>query len=69
RIHRVGGSEYQEAYYYFLQYQNTIDPDILFNLQKKAQRMYDIIEGDYTIYSLDMIDVHDELEAYQRIFT
>lgn len=69
RIHRVGGSEYQEAYYYFLQYQNTIDPDILFNLQKKAQRMYDIIEGDYTIYSLDMFDVHDELEAYQRLFT
>jgi SNF2 family DNA or RNA helicase len=68
RIHRVGGSEHQKAYYYFLQYQNTIEPDILTNLEQKAQRMYDIIEGDYNIYSLDMLESNDELNAYKRLF-
>lgn len=68
RIHRVGGSENQEAYYYFLQYENTIDSDILMNLKEKAQKMYDIIEGDYNIYSLDMFEDNDELAAYKRLF-
>ncbi len=68
RIHRVGGSENQEAYYYYLQYENTIDPDILSNLEGKAQRMYNIIEGDYNIYSLDMFEDSDELAAYERLF-
>ncbi len=68
RIHRVGGSEKQEAYYHFLQYENTLDSDILANLQVKAQKMYDIIEGDYNIYSLDMFDDNDELDAYKRLF-
>ena len=68
RIHRVGGSENQEAYYYFLQYENTIDPDILSNLEAKAQKMYNIIDGDYNIYSLDMFEGGDELEAYERLF-
>jgi len=68
RIHRVGGSENQEAYYYFLQYENTIDADILSNLNAKAQRMYNIIEGDYNIYSLDMFESSDELSAYERLF-
>lgn len=68
RIHRVGGSENQKAYYYFLQYENTIDADILTNLEGKAQRMHDIIEGDYNIYSLDMFQDSDELSAYERLF-
>lgn len=68
RIHRVGGSEMQPAYYHFLQYENTIDQDILANLEGKAQRMYKIIEGDYNIYSLDMFEDSDELSAYQRLF-
>jgi len=68
RIHRVGGSEEQKAYYYFLQYENTIDADILANLEGKAQRMYDIIEGDYNIYSLDMFEDSDEIAAYERLF-
>jgi SNF2 family DNA or RNA helicase len=68
RIHRVGGSENQEAYYYFLQYEDTIDADILSNLQGKAQRMYNIIEGDYNIYSLNMFEGSDELAAYERLF-
>lgn len=68
RIHRVGGSETQKAYYHFLQYENTIDKDILTNLEAKAHRMYEIIEGDYNIYSLDMFEDNDELAAYQRLF-
>lgn len=68
RIHRVGGSEDKEAFYYFLQYENTIDSDIFENIKEKAQRMYDIIEEDYNIYSLDMFEDSDELAAYERLF-
>ncbi|MCG8319743.1 MAG: DEAD/DEAH box helicase [Cytophagales bacterium] len=68
RIHRVGGSEEQEAYYHFLQYENTLEPEILANLESKAQRMYDIIEGDYNIYSLDMFEGNDELDVYKQLF-
>ena len=35
RIHRVGGSEKQEAYYDILLYENTIDLEILDNLNQK----------------------------------
>ncbi|MBI1937796.1 MAG: DEAD/DEAH box helicase [Ignavibacteriales bacterium] len=68
RIHRVGGSELHEANYYFLQYKNSIDSDILDNLKRKAKKMYDIIEDDYSIYSLDMFDDENEVEAYKRLF-
>lgn len=68
RIHRVGGSEEYSAHYYFLHYVNTIDPDILLNLKTKALKMYQVIEGDYNIYSLDMFEDSDELAAYERIF-
>ena len=71
RIHRVGGSEDKEAHYYFLQYNNTVEPKILSNLNTKAQKMYEIIEGDYTIYSLDMFDENDDLDLdiYNMIFS
>ncbi len=68
RIHRVGGSEVNQAHYYFLQYENTIDQDIKANLERKAEKMYDIIEEDYSIYSLDMFEEDDELKAYERFF-
>jgi SNF2 family DNA or RNA helicase len=68
RIHRVGGSEVNQANYYFLQYKNTIDQDIRDNLEKKAAKMYDLIEEDYNIYSLNMFEDDDEIEAYERIF-
>lgn len=68
RIHRVGGSEEHSAYYYFLQYDNTIDEEILSNLKLKAQKMYNIIENDYNIYSLDMFEDADELDAYKKLF-
>lgn len=68
RIHRVGGSEVNQAHYYFLQYENTIDQDIKANLEQKAEKMYDIIEEDYGIYSLDMFEEDDEIKAYERLF-
>lgn len=68
RIHRVGGSELQEANYFFLQYENSIDQDILNNLNKKSERMKRIIDQDYEIYSLDMFDDDDEVKAYDRLF-
>jgi superfamily II DNA or RNA helicase len=69
RIHRVGGSEKIQANYFFLQYENTIDQDILFNLRRKAEKMSRIIDQDYRIYSLDMLDEDDDdLTAYNRLF-
>jgi len=69
RIHRVGGSETVEANYFFLQYKNSIDQDILINLRKKADRMSRIIDEDYKIYSLDMFDDEgEEINAYNRLF-
>ena len=69
RIHRVGGSEEIEANYFFLQYENSIDQDILSNLRRKADRMSKIIDEDYRIYSLDMFDDDDEeINAYNRLF-
>jgi len=69
RIHRVGGSEKTIANYHYLQYANTIDTDIKKNLDKKAKKMFDVIEEDYGVYSLDMFEPDDDdLEAYKRIF-
>lgn len=70
RIHRVGGSEDKEAYYHYIQYEDTIDADILANLREKAEKMYAIIDGDYSIYSLDMFENAEEgdLAAYERLF-
>lgn len=68
RIHRVGGSENITAHYFFLQYKDTIDEDIQNNLKNKAKRMYEIIEEDNNVFSLNMFDeTDDELEAYGRI--
>ena len=68
RIHRVGGSEFMEANYHFLQYKNTIDVDIKKNIDKKTQKMNEIIEENYAIYSLDMFEQDEDTEAYQRLF-
>lgn len=70
RIHRVGGSENNEANYYFLQYENSIDQDIKRNLEMKAEKMYEIVEQDYNIYDLDLFeeDIEDDIAAYKRIF-
>ncbi len=68
RIHRVGGSEDKEANYYFLQYDDSLDADILANVRAKAENMSQIIDLDYAIYSLDMFEGEEEIEAYERIF-
>ncbi|MBS1595551.1 MAG: DEAD/DEAH box helicase [Bacteroidetes bacterium] len=68
RIHRVGGSEWIEANYHFLQYKNTIDADIRKNIDDKTRKMFDIIEEDYAIYSLNMFDSDGDVEAYERLF-
>lgn len=68
RIHRVGGSETIEANYHFLQYKDTIDVDIKENIDRKTKKMYDIIENDYPIYTLDMFDADGDAEAYARLF-
>jgi SNF2 family DNA or RNA helicase len=66
RIHRVGGSETIEAHYYFLEYEQTIDEDIRNDLERKARRMYAIIDADYPIYSMDMTE-DDDNTAYERV--
>jgi len=70
RIHRVGGSENNEANYHFLQYADTIDQNILENLNQKAQRMYSVIDEDFNIYSLDMFESEYEgdIEAFDKLF-
>ena len=70
RIHRVGGSEINQANYYFLQYENSIDQDIKQSLDKKAERMNNIIDEDFGIYSMNMFEDEDtdEVEAFDRIF-
>lgn len=68
RIHRVGGSEDKPSYYNFLHYEDTIDNDILENVQNKAGRMDAIIDKEYSIYSLDMFSQDEEIEAYDRLF-
>jgi SNF2 family DNA or RNA helicase len=68
RIHRVGGSEINQANYYFLQYENTIEPDIKWNLENKASKMQEVIDEDYGIYSLDMFEEDDDIQAYERLF-
>ena len=68
RIHRVGGSETTPAHYYFLQYEDTIDSDILMNVRNKALSMSAVIDHDYAIYSLDMFGDDGDVEAYDRLF-
>jgi SNF2 family DNA or RNA helicase len=68
RIHRVGGSEHKVAHYHFLQYEDSIDRDILMNLKNKAQNMAAVIDQEYPVYSLDMFAEDEELEAYARLF-
>lgn len=69
RIHRIGGSENNVASYHFLQYADTIELDIKNNLDQKARKMYDLIEEDYTVYSLNMFENDDsEAEAFKRLF-
>lgn len=66
RIHRVGGSEITLAHYYFLEYEDTIDTDIKQDLDRKAERMYAIVDTDYPIHLTEM-DEDIDLTAYERV--
>jgi SNF2 family DNA or RNA helicase len=68
RIHSVGGSENIEANYYFFEYRNTIDIDIKNNVDNKTKKMFEVIEEDYNIYSLDMNEYDGDADAYKRLF-
>lgn len=68
RIHRVGGSEEKVAHYHFLQYEDTLDQDILASLRRKADNMSAVIDQECPVYSLDMFSEEDELAAYERLF-
>ena len=66
RIHRVGGSESKESFYYFLQYQDTFEGDILENLLRKARDMALIIDQDFPIYDFELDD--GDLASYEKLF-
>jgi SNF2 family DNA or RNA helicase len=68
RIHRVGGSEDKSAHYYMLQYEDSLDADILRNVCNKAAHMSHIIDKDYPVCSLDMLEDDGDVEAYDRLF-
>lgn len=64
----MGGSETNQANYHFLQYEGTIDQDIQSNLENKARKMQEVIDDDYAVYSLNMSEEDDDIEAYERLF-
>ena len=67
RIHRVGGSETQEAHYYFLQNKNAIDRDIADNLDHKIQKMFGLLDDE--LPEPDLADEEqEEIRAYERLF-
>lgn len=68
RIHRVGGSEEKPSYYYFLQYEDTFEDDILSNLKTKSQKMENVVEEEYELYSLKIVLGDEDIEAYDRLF-
>ena len=69
RIHRVGGSEDVEVNYYLLQYYNTIEAQIVDNLTDKRRRMYNLVEQDYPIYSMELTNEFNlEPQIYDSVF-
>lgn len=69
RIHRVGGSENISVNYYFLQYENNFEQTIMDNLNTKSENMRVLIEQDYPIYSIDMLDDDElDIEIYNQLF-
>lgn len=68
RIHRVGGSETQEAHYYFLQNQNAIDRDVMDNLDRKVQKMFGVLDDKLPQPDSVGDENQEELKAYERLF-
>lgn len=61
RIHRVGGSEKNPVFYYFLQYENSIDIKIYERVFEKANRQMQVIEEDNLTFSHPDSDNFDDL--------
>jgi SNF2 family DNA or RNA helicase len=68
RIHRVGGSETQEAHYYFLQNKNAIDRDVMDNLDRKVQKMFGVLDDKLPQPDSVGDENQEELKAYERLF-
>jgi SNF2 family DNA or RNA helicase len=68
RIHRVGGSETQEAHYYFLQNKNAIDRDVMENIDRKVQKMFGVLEDRIPQPDLVGDENQEEIQAYERLF-
>ena len=68
RIHRVGGSETQEAHYYFLQNKNAIDRDVMDNIDRKVQKMFGVLEDKLPQPDLIGDENQEEIQAYERLF-
>lgn len=65
RIHRVGGSETKDAYYHYLQYADTREPEILRNISEKARRMAIVLDTDLPYSSRALNDVEESI--YQLV--
>lgn len=68
RIHRVGGSETQEAHYYFLQNKNAIDRDVMDNLDRKVQKMFGVLDDKLPQPDSTGDESNEEIKAYKRLF-
>jgi SNF2 family DNA or RNA helicase len=68
RIHRVGGSETQEAHYYFLQNKNAIDRDVMDNLDRKVQKMFGVLDDKVPQPDSAGDENQEEIKAYERLF-
>lgn len=68
RIHRVGGSENKYSNYYYFMYEGSLEKDILNNLRRKAKRMFDLMEDDYSVVPSDINEENLEANAYKRLF-
>jgi SNF2 family DNA or RNA helicase len=69
RIHRVGGSEKQEAHYYFLQNKNAIDRDVKENIDRKVQKMFGVLDDKLPQPDSVGDENKEEIQAYERLFT
>lgn len=68
RIHRVGGSETEEAHYYFLQNKNAIDRDVMDNIDRKVQKMFGVLDDKLPQPDLTGDEDQEEIKAYERLF-
>jgi len=68
RIHRVGGSETQEAHYYFLQNKNAIDSDVMDNLDRKIEKMLGVLDDKIPQPEAVGDESEEEIKAYERLF-